>query len=63
MELSLLSKDKFAINHIESYLLKFTQNKNGEINELIFVTADSKIIAAKNEMNTKLLSELCVLVG
>ena len=47
MELTPVSKDKFIINFKESYSVEFTRNKNGEINELIFVTPDYQVKASK----------------
>ena len=47
MQLSLLSKDKFAINLKENYSVEFTRHKDGEINELIFVTTDYQVKASK----------------
>ena len=47
MELTPVSKDKFIINFKESYSVEFTRNKNGEINELIFLTPDIQVKAPK----------------
>ena len=49
MELTPLSRSKFAFKYMEGYSLEFTGNEKGEINEMIFSSPAGQIKAPKRK--------------